>query len=226
VTRDPDIIKHVLVKDFSIFADRHTSTSKSDTLGAQNMFTLNGEPWKYLRMKLSPTFTSGRMKKMFPLIVNCATEFMDYLQNHSEEKEPVEVKEVTAKFSTGVISTCAFGIISNSIHNPKAEFREFGRKIFHFTWFRTIEVLGLFFCPSLISFLNGRFFSEESTEFLRKAFWDVINYRERNKITRDDFLDLLIQLRNKGHIEGVETEQMNGLKEDRNSTLFGKMCKK
>lgn len=222
--RDPDIIKHVLVKDFNVFADRHASTSKSDTLGGQSLFILNGEPWKYLRVKLSPTFTSGRMKKMFPLVANCATELVDYLLDHSGE--PVEVKETTAKYATDVISTCAFGIGTNSLKNPKAEFREYGRKMFDFTRYRTLEILGLFFVPSLISFLNGQFFAKDTTEFLRNTFWDTINYRESNKITREDFLDLLIQLKNKGHIEDSEDGEKNGLKEEKSSPLFGKLYKK
>jgi cytochrome P450 family 6 len=226
VIRDPNIIKHVLVKDFNIFADRHSSTSKSDTLGTQNLFTLHGESWKYLRVKLSPTFTSGRMKKMFPLVAVCARQLVDYVLDHSGEKEPVEVKETTAKYATDVISSCAFGIESNSLKDPSAEFREFGRKIFNFTRYRTLEALGIFFVPSLVSYINGSFFTKETTKFLRKVFWDTISYREKNRIAREDFLDLLIQLKNKGHIDGEQKEDRKVLNEGKSSALFGKLHKK
>ncbi|PNF29065.1 Cytochrome P450 6k1 [Cryptotermes secundus] len=220
VIRDPSIIKHVLVKDFNIFADRHVSTSKNDTLGSQNLFMLHGEPWKYLRVKLSPTFTSGRMKKMFPMVAVCARQLVDYLLDHSGEKDPVEVKETTAKYATDVISSCAFGIESNSLKDPNAEFREFGRKVFNFTRYRTLEVLGIFFVPSLMSFINGSFFTRKTTKFLRKVFWDTISYREKNRITREDFLDLLIQLKNKGHVDSEEKEDENVLNEEKSSSLF------
>jgi cytochrome P450 family 6 len=226
VVRDPNIIKHALVKDFNMFADRHSSTSKSDTLGSQNLFMLHGESWKYLRAKLSPTFTSGRMKKMFPLVAICAKQLISYLLDHSRENEPVEVKETTAKYATDVISSCAFGIQSNSLKDPKAEFRDFGRRVFNFTRYRTLEVLGFFFVPSLISCINGSFFTKKTTKFLRKVFWDTISYREKNRITREDFLDLLIQLKNKGHIDGEEKEDENVLNEDKSSSLFGKLYKK
>jgi cytochrome P450 family 6 len=132
------------------------------------------------------------MKKMFPLVAICARQLVDYLLDQSGEKETVEVKETTAKYATDVISSCAFGIESNSLKDPRAEFREFGRKIFSFTRYRTLEVLGIFFVPSLISFINGSFFTKETTEFLRKVFWDTISYREKNKITREDFLYIYI----------------------------------
>ncbi|XP_069690204.1 cytochrome P450 6k1-like [Periplaneta americana] len=220
VIREPNIIKQILMKDFNYFSDRHACSSEDDVLGTQNLFTLNGEPWKYLRTKLSPTFTSGRMKKMFPLVRNCATQLVDYMLDHSGEKSPVEVKETMAKYATDVISTCAFGIETNSLKDPNAEFREFGRKIFEFTRYRTLEVLSLFFVPSLMSFLHGKFFTKESTEFLRKVFWDTINYREENKIRRDDFLDLLIQLKNKGRIDDGEDEEKDFKKVTNDSSLF------
>jgi cytochrome P450 family 6 len=165
------------------------------------------------------------MKKMFPLVAVCARQLVDYLLDHSREKEPLEVKETTAKYATDVISSCAFGIESNSLKDPNAEFREFGRKVFNFTRYRTLEVLGLFFVPSLISFINGSFFTKQTTKFLRKVFWDTICYREKNRITREDFLDLLIQLKNKGHIDSEVKEDENVLNEDKSSSLFGKLYK-
>jgi cytochrome P450 family 6 len=226
VIRDPDIIKHILMKDFNNFADRHSSASEGDTLGTQNLFTLNGATWKYLRAKLSPAFTSGRMKKMFPLIKSCATELVDYLLDHSEDREPIEVKETTAKYATDVISTCAFGIVSNSLKDHKAEFREFGRKVFHFTRFRTLEVLAFFFVPSLMSFIRGHLFTREATKFFRRAFCDAINYRESSKTTRDDFLDLLVELKNAESVVDNAAEEKNGLRKDKSSSLFGKLYKK
>ncbi|KAJ9600641.1 hypothetical protein L9F63_026221 [Diploptera punctata] len=217
--KDPNLVRNVLVKDFNIFPDRHSSASEHDTLGSQNLFTLNGAPWKYLRVKLSPTFTSGRMKKMYPLVAKCATQLLDYLQDHTGQKDPIEVKETTAKYATDVISTCAFGIETNSLKDPKAEFREFGRKIFDFTRYRTLEVMGLFFVPDLVKFLNTSFFTKDTTDFLRKVFWDTINYREKNKISRDDFLELLIQLKNKGSVDGENGEKPT-TKDDKDSALF------
>jgi cytochrome P450 family 6 len=150
---------------------------------------------------------------------------VDYLLDNSGEKEPVEVKESTAKYATDVISSCAFGIQSNSLKDPNSEFREFGRKVFTFTRYRTLEVLGFFFIPSLVSFINGSFFTNDTSQFLRRVFWDTISYREKNKITREDFLDLLIQLKNKGHIDGGNEDDKHALSDDKSSTLFGKLHK-
>ncbi|KAJ9594233.1 hypothetical protein L9F63_014393 [Diploptera punctata] len=219
VIKDPDLIRHVLVKDFNVFLNRNVAPSKEDTLGTQNLFALKGASWKYLRMKLSPSFTSGRIKKMFPLVAKCTAQLSDYLQEHLGQKQTIEVKETTAKYATDVISTCAFGIESNSLKDPKAEFREFGRHVFHFTRYRTLEIMSLFFMPAVVKILNTSFFTKEATVFLRKVFWDVINHREKNNISRDDFLELLIQLKNKGCVDAEDGEKPT-TKSDVDSTLF------
>lgn len=42
----------------------------SDPLGANSLPFANNPEWRMLRTKLTPVFTSGKMKQMFPLIDN------------------------------------------------------------------------------------------------------------------------------------------------------------
>jgi len=65
VFRDPDIIKNVLVKDFMSFHDHALFIDEELEPLTGTLFLLGGSRWKYLRVKLSPTFTSGKMKMMF-----------------------------------------------------------------------------------------------------------------------------------------------------------------
>lgn len=94
-----------------------------------HLITLKGTKWRNLRVKLTPTFTSGKMKMMFPVMVDCANLLKKYLSSASEAGDIIEFKEVFSRFSTDVISSCAFGIESNCINNPNAEFRVFGKKL-------------------------------------------------------------------------------------------------
>jgi hypothetical protein len=49
------------------------------------------------------------------------------------------------------------------------------------------------------------------SKYFRSMVFDTVNYRERNNVTRNDFLQLLIQIKNKGKVdEENEIPEMNG----------------
>lgn len=102
---DLGLIKHVLVKDFNNFNDRGLYyNEKDDPLGA-HLFTLDGEPWKKLRSKLSLTFNSltFKMKFMFPTILEVAERFRECLTEVVQQHDELETKDWLARFTTDVI---------------------------------------------------------------------------------------------------------------------------
>lgn len=74
------MIKHIIVKDFNSFTDRgiYTDEKKEPTSG--HLFRLNGDRWKNIRNKLTPAFTSGKLKMMFSIITDVGNELKFYLQ--------------------------------------------------------------------------------------------------------------------------------------------------
>lgn len=79
--RDPELIKHVLIKDFNYFSNRNATSVPSDIIGNMNLFVVKNPEWKYIRQKLSPIFTSGRLKKMFELMLTIEKDFGVYLES-------------------------------------------------------------------------------------------------------------------------------------------------
>lgn len=68
---DPEMIKDILVRDWTSFADR-TGGIKSGNPVTDNFLTnLVGNDWKRMRSVMSPTFTSGKMKFMFTAMNDC-----------------------------------------------------------------------------------------------------------------------------------------------------------
>ena len=124
-----------------------------------NLINLSGPRWRILRTKLSPAFTAGKIRQMFTLIEECSikykvntkihspylffgslkltVDFIDlillllkeYVRKHADREETVEFRDLAAKFTTEVISTCCFGLETNTIQDEDSEFRSMCRKV-------------------------------------------------------------------------------------------------
>jgi len=201
IFRDPDIIKNVLVKDFSSFHDRGFFMDEELEPLSGHLFVLPGKRWRNLRVKLSPTFTSGKMKMMFQTLVDCGIELGSILEKSASDEEIIEIKDILARYSTDVISSCAFGIQCNCLKNPDAEFRQWGRKVFVTSVRNTIMGVVAQTVPRLLSLLKLRGLDPKISKYFRNMVEETVNYRERNNIARNDFMQLLIQIKNKVKLE-------------------------
>ncbi|XP_076236988.1 cytochrome P450 6AQ1 [Calliopsis andreniformis] len=198
VLRDPELIKHVLVKDFNSFTDKYAAVDKSDPIGYSNIFLMTNTTWKLLRSRLSPFFTSGKLKKMMDLMMVIADDldrYLDGLDLGGPGKE-IEWKDVCANFTTDMIGSTAFGLRANTIYNPNAEFKRQRIKLFHPNIVRAFEVASIFFMPDLVKYTRSKFFENGFSNFMRVAFWEVFNHRVKSGEKRNDLIDLLIELRN------------------------------
>ena len=205
VVRDPDIIKLVMVKDFLHFQDRRLSFNEKKEPLSAHLLNMRGSQWKGLRSKLTPTFTSGKMKMMFNLMNECAEELKDFLLAPASRNEILEVKEIMAKFTTDIIGNCAFGIKCNSLKDPDSEFRNMGRKVVEPSLSNVVRrLLGL-----LLPMLGIRVLPWEVTQFFISAVKETIAYREKHNVVRNDFMQLLIQLKNEGKVQDDEENSTN-----------------
>ncbi|GAB0087590.1 Cytochrome P450 [Sergentomyia squamirostris] len=203
---DLDFLKNIFVKDFQYFHDRGIYVNEKDDPLSGHLFALTGQRWKNLRNKLSPTFTSGKMKMMHSTIIAVANEFQKYLEPIAAKNEEIEIKDVLSRFTTDVIGNCAFGVECNSIKDPNTEFRRIGKRIFEFS---PIEFLKIFFFamfPSLGQLLKVKLTKPEVDEFFMRLLRETTDYREKNNIQRNDFLSLLMQIMKTGKIEGDDTD--------------------
>lgn len=195
--RDRKVIKNILVKDFNYFVDRYGSPDPNDRLGYANLFFIKNPAWKMLRTKLTPVFTSGKLKQMFELMLECTKNLDTYLESLKAEgtRKEIDVKDLFAKFSTDIIGCTAYGLNVNSLINPNAEFRKYGKMIFDFGYIRGFEMLSMFFFPNIVRLAGFKAFAKESSIFLRKAFWETMTERMQSGIKRNDLIDVLIELK-------------------------------
>lgn len=168
-----------------------------------NLFSLDNPKWKTLRTKLTPTFTSGKMKMMFPTVCDVGKEFIETLTDEagSAMNNEMEIKDILGRFTTDVIGRCAFGLDCNSLKDPNAEFRVKSRKVFDEPRNPVWKQIIINSFRETARKLHIKSISNDTSEFFMGIVKDTIAYREKNVINRNDFMHLLIQLKNNGMLE-------------------------
>lgn len=195
-----DLIKRILVKDFNFFPDRGVYHNLRDDPLSGHLFSIEGNKWRSLRTRLTPTFTSGKMRMMFPTLKAVGDNFGEFLVNAVGNGIEMELKDVVQRFTTDVIGSCAFGIECNSFVDANSQIRSVSRLIFDSPKHSGKMRLFLKLFPEVGHKLRIKQLNEHATEFFQKLVGDTIAYRLKNSTERNDFMSLLIGLINKGDL--------------------------
>ncbi|XP_043282966.1 cytochrome P450 6k1-like [Venturia canescens] len=194
--RDPEIIKQVMIRDFENFSDRHFAGSQQkDSIGMKNLFGLKNPAWKYLRSKITPTLTRGKLREMLPLMLETAEpmkQFLDTRRGDDEGVKLVDAQELSYKYATDLIASVALGTRMDSFNYPNAEFTKSVMEFFH-GFKRMVALVTVFFMPELVELIGSPMLF--NSKFVRKVFWRAINSREKSGEKRGDFIDSLVQLK-------------------------------
>jgi cytochrome P450 family 6 len=147
------------------------------------------------------------MKMMFNLMTECAEQLQQYLDKPARNGDILEMKEVMARFTTDIIGSCAFGLNCNSLKDPNSEFYKMGKRLLEISLGSILRRSLKTFPPfllKLLKLLHVRVHPEDMINFFMGAVKDVIDYRKKNSVFRNDFMQLLIKLKNKSKIEDDE----------------------
>nr|XP_018905683.1 PREDICTED: cytochrome P450 9e2-like [Bemisia tabaci] len=196
VVLDPDIIKSVLIRDFSHFMDRPTLQLRYPLIQRQ-LLNLKGQEWKKVRSMLTPAFTSGKLKAMEVLLQQCGKQVKQYLNKVTDGNDgaTLEMKEFYGHFTMDVIATAAFGVQTDSLQNPDSEFVKFASRFNDFSRFERFMIFFvLIFIPQFAKYLPITFFNMEVMNFLASVVRDTIQHREIRNEKRNDFLQLMLDV--------------------------------
>nr|WIM33114.1 putative cytochrome P450 monooxygenase [Megalurothrips usitatus] len=193
---DPEMVKQIVCKDFSSFHDRGMPTNDSDPLSL-HLFNLSGPKWRNLRNRLSPTFTSGKLKMMLPLMSDIGDNLSTTLSEEAKRSESheVDVSSLLSRFATDIIGSVAFGIQCNCLRDENNEFLAMSRQIFQQTPAQFVRFLLDSLHPKLGRLLPFKIMFNSVHNFFITLMRDTVKYREENKVERNDFVQLMMQLR-------------------------------
>lgn len=138
---------------------------------------------------------------MFYLLAECSEEFRKLINKACEGKTAVEVRELAAKFTIDVIGSCAFGIQINALTDEDSEFHRAAKKLSRPSYKTTLWRMLRTAMPKLYKFLSVQVIDPEVTMFFKNVVSQMIKQRESCDQRRHDFMDLLVELKNKGSLE-------------------------
>uniref|UniRef100_A0A8C9YMK8 Thromboxane-A synthase n=1 Tax=Sander lucioperca TaxID=283035 RepID=A0A8C9YMK8_SANLU len=198
VIADPDMLRQVMVRDFSSFPNRMTIRFATKPM-TDCLLMLRNERWKRVRSILTPSFSSAKMKEMVPLINTATNALMSNLNVSAESGQAFDIHRCFGCFTMDVIASVAFGTQVDSQNNPDDPFVRHAQMFFSFSFFRPIMLFFLAFpfvmAPLARLIPNKR--RDQMNQFFIHSIQRIIKQREEQppEQRRRDFLQLMLDAR-------------------------------
>uniref|UniRef100_A0A8C4HW97 Thromboxane-A synthase n=1 Tax=Dicentrarchus labrax TaxID=13489 RepID=A0A8C4HW97_DICLA len=217
VVADPDMLRQVMVRDFS---------TRTCTLCDSNIsfydFIWN-ERWKRVRSILTPSFSASKMKEMVPLINTATDALMNNLNVYAESGEAFDIHKCFGCFTMDVIASVAFATQVDSQNNPDDPFVRHAQMFFSFSFFRPIMLFFIAF-PFIMAPLAGLIPNkrrDQMNQFFINSIQKIIQQREEQppEQRRRDFLQLMLDARTSKEsvsLEHFDSANPSGVTDHRN----------
>ncbi|XP_041656171.1 cytochrome P450 3A27-like [Cheilinus undulatus] len=207
---DTAMIKTILVKEcYSVFTNRRDIGLNGPLRDAVSI--VEDDAWKRIRSILSPSFTSGRLKEMYKIMMHHSENLIKSLHKKVDADEVIEVKEVFGPYSMDVVTSTAFSVDIDSINHPSDPFVANIKKMVNFSFMNPLLVLIVlfpFFGP-IFEKMDVSFFPASVLEFFYNFLKKIKSDRSKNEHkSRVDFMQLMVDAQASGNDkEGTDSEK-------------------
>ena len=121
-------------------------------------------------LQISPTFSSGKMRKMHPIIVDCVHRLDKVLEKRAQNKEEIDLKKMMGNLTMDVIATCAFATKIDTHNEEKSsDFVIHAQKVFRSTWRIWVFFLIAPVFPQILKWAKFSFTDPTVAKFFRSA---------------------------------------------------------
>lgn len=199
VITEPEVLKTILVKEFTSFRNRSDEVKPPPPLNC-GLLAARDDQWKRIRSILSPSYTTGKMKQMIPLMDDAVNVLIMKLDEVADAEKSVEVVELFSKLTLDVILLTAFGIKTDIQTDPQNSVTKEARKLFRRLWLT--PYLSIFPCSSLLRRIIA--FFRQGLAFFVGAATEI--FEERKKYAtegRNDLIQLLLTAHDEPAAQGV-----------------------
>lgn len=193
--RDPELIKQILVSDFKYFDNRFSiNNMKGDPIGSCILFILKNPWWRDVRHKITPAFSTKKIRLTFDLVKESAESLANFLSD--QENSFLDVTDFSRRFTIDIITTTSFGVKVDCFQNKMFDIMERIIGLYDPRNLITMfQARAYFLFPTLVELFNLKLLNGKSTDYLKKLFTSIMEERIVNKTFRNDLIDILLELK-------------------------------
>jgi cytochrome P450 family 3 subfamily A len=154
------------------------------------------DQWKRIQAIVSPTFSTGKLRKMRPLIDDCLKTLIKNFNQLLKDEKEIDMKRVFGAFTMEVVIQVAFGTKVDALIDENNQIITNAKKILSrdLTLKAVLKFLIMATSPKIARLLHIRFIEKEVTQFFEQFTLKIVEERKKNKssVKRYDFLQLLL----------------------------------
>lgn len=144
---------------------------------------------------------------MYPLIEDVCKNLIEYIDKETTmvTSGGIDARELSAKYTTDVVSNCIFAVDAGSLRYKDAQIRKMGKEMMspdNLKMFLMFVVGEMF--PFTKKFIRIPFVAKHIETFFSNIMREAIDYRIKNKIDKADYLQHLLTIREKKKLNDVE----------------------
>ncbi|XP_038067034.1 cytochrome P450 3A6-like [Patiria miniata] len=207
IINDPDILKNVLVKNFSSFHNRRISPLGQKPLN-RGLTQLVNEEWKEIRNVITPSFSASKMRLMSETINECCDTLVASFSKAQEGGRAADCRVLFGAFTMDAIARCGFGLKVDSQQNKDDPFVKNAKNAFDFSLFNPAFLIVSAF-PALspiFAYLKFDMFDPEVMKFFMNVTEAACNMRKQEGQDASKHIDLLQLMLNAHEDEEHEEE--------------------
>ena len=181
VVVDLDLAREILIKNFDHFTNTFTVDMQTEDPHFSNvLFNMTDQRWKDMRSTLTPTFTTGRIRRMMHIFQSSSDKFATVLKSEgSKNSGMVDVRKYVLQLTLDIIASTSFGVDTDIFEQGENSiFMKMGSKVS--TTFTGANILKFFvamYFPMVAKLLKFRMTDKEADDFLTKLIKDCIAHR-------------------------------------------------
>lgn len=194
IIRDPDIINRIFNTDFDFFPGRGSLGSKEKDPLLHNVVFMAGDEWRATRQKFTPAFSPGKLRAMFPLLLQCTEKLQDTVHEMLTTQEEINTYDLMTRFPLQFVGSCGFGVELNALNAEYSTFVSLAKSIFNKSKLQVFLIVLAELLPAQL--IRPKIVKQELEDIIYTMTRSIREQRNYKPSGRNDLMDIILRMEN------------------------------